>query len=76
MTHLKSDEWAEAFRALRGSMTQADAAKALCGVSVRTVQDWESGRRQPPDWVQLLIAGHLGTRKKARQRSASPVDDL
>ena len=27
----------------------------LLGAPYRTVQDWNAGRRMPPDWVQRLI---------------------
>lgn len=57
--------FAQQFRAARGSLTQEGAAAALSGpdaaskCSVRTVQDWESGRRTPPGWVRWLIVGQL-----------------
>ena len=44
----------------RGTRTQAEAARAISPLlSVRTVQDWELGRRQPPRWVQSLILDRL-----------------
>lgn len=52
--------WADQFRTARGSLSQAEAAAAISALlSVRTVQDWELGRRQPPDWVQALVLGVL-----------------
>jgi len=38
----------------KSSLTQAEFAKLL-GVSVRTVQDWEQGRREPNAAAQTLI---------------------
>jgi len=55
--------WADKFRSLRAGMTQSEVAKALCGISIRTVQEWELGRSQPPKWVQMLVAGHLMRRQ-------------
>jgi hypothetical protein len=57
--------WSKLFRAARGSLTQEGAARALSGpdtaskCSVRTVQDWDAGRRTPPGWVRYLIIAHL-----------------
>lgn len=52
--------WADMFRTARGSLSQAEAAAAISALlSVRTVQDWELGRRQPPDWVQPLVLAVL-----------------
>lgn len=50
--------WAAQFRTARDSLSQAEAAAAISALlSVRTVQDWELGRRQPPDWAQPLVLG-------------------
>lgn len=38
----------------KASLTQAEFAKLL-GVSVRTLQDWEQGRREPNAAAQTLI---------------------
>ena len=38
----------------KSSLTQAEFAKLL-GVSVRTLQDWEQGRREPNAAAQTLI---------------------
>lgn len=39
---------------LRSELSQAQFAKLL-GVSVRTLQDWEQGRRQPSGAAQSLL---------------------
>ncbi len=52
--------WADTFRTAPGSLSQAEAAASISGLlSVRTVQDWELGRRQPPAWVQPLVLAVL-----------------
>lgn len=58
--------WAEKFVEARGDLTQVEAAARLCGCPVRTVRDWEQGRRVPPEWVQLLVLARL---RKARPRA-------
>lgn len=32
----------------------------LLGIPKRTVQDWEGGKRTPPDWAERLIIEKLG----------------
>ncbi len=44
----------------RESYTQAQAAEKIARLSVRTLQEWESGRQTPPLWTQLLILEALG----------------
>jgi len=39
------------------------------GISVRTVQDWEMGRRVPPDYIPRLIRYQLAYEKLCSQRS-------
>jgi len=39
---------------IKSGLSQADFAKLL-GVSVRTLQDWEQGRRQPSGAAKTLI---------------------
>lgn len=56
------------------SLSQAEFA-ALLGVSLRTLQQWEQGRREPRGAAKTLIAlavEHPATlRKFARQRAAA-----
>ncbi|MGZ0019154.1 helix-turn-helix domain-containing protein [Nitrosomonas sp. wSCUT-2] len=40
---------------IKSGLSQSDFAKLL-GVSVRTLQDWEQGRRQPSGAAKTLIA--------------------
>ena len=40
---------------LKSGLSQSDFAKLL-GVSIRTLQDWEQGRRQPSGAAKTLIA--------------------
>jgi DNA-binding transcriptional regulator YiaG len=52
--------WAAKIRQSRGDLSQSEAAKAISAqLSVRTLQDWEAGRREPPAWVQELILARL-----------------
>jgi DNA-binding transcriptional regulator YiaG len=53
--------WAEQIKAARGDLSQSEAARAISLLlSVRTLQDWELGRRPgPPAWVQELIMARM-----------------
>jgi putative transcriptional regulator len=52
---------------LRGEQTQAEFA-AMLGISVRTLQDWEQGRRSPNGpAVALLRAVQSGTFRKPKR---------
>ncbi len=31
----------------------------VVGVPMRTLQDWENGRRTPPEWVERLVVEKL-----------------
>jgi len=67
--------WAAQFVEARGSLTQAEAAASISALlSVRTVEDWELGRRQPPAWVQALVLAVLrraAGRKTARAKTGA-----
>lgn len=39
----------------RHNMSQPELALKLCNLSVRTLQQWESGRRVPPDYLKLAL---------------------
>ena len=39
------------------------------GISVRTIQDWEIGRRVPPDYVPRLLRYQLAYEKLCSRRS-------
>ena len=54
--------FAQQLQSARASLglSQAGAARAISVLlSVRTLQDWELGRREPPAWVQELILRRL-----------------
>jgi DNA-binding transcriptional regulator YiaG len=40
----------------RTGLSQAKFGEALGGIPLRTLQDWEHGKRTPPEWVVKLIA--------------------
>lgn len=44
---LNWDEWCKATRAEKG-FSQNQAALQIAGLSLRTWQDWEAGRSEPP----------------------------
>lgn len=44
------------------NMNQNEFAKHV-GISVRTIQDWESGRRIPPDYIPRLLSFQIGYEK-------------
>lgn len=31
----------------------------LTGIPRRTIEDWESGRRNPPDWLPKMVQSYL-----------------
>ncbi|MGE9896745.1 helix-turn-helix domain-containing protein [Anaerovoracaceae bacterium SGI.195] len=43
---------------LEASLTQAKMADEM-GIPLRTIQDWERGRRTPPDYVERLVIAEL-----------------
>lgn len=55
-------------RALRARkrLSQTQAAEAIPGLSVRTLQDWEISRRLPPPWAQNLILAKLRSTRKRK----------
>ncbi len=50
----------------RNIMTAAECSR-LFGVSYATYSSWESGRREPPDWVQGLVLLRLRAAVKRRK---------
>lgn len=58
-------DFAKHFLLARGELSQKEAAaKVSPFLSVRTVQEWESGRRVPPLWVQWLVLNELKRGRK------------
>jgi len=41
-------------------LSQKKLADALYGIPHRTLQDWELGRRIPPEWLQKLLLDAIG----------------
>jgi DNA-binding transcriptional regulator YiaG len=41
--------------------TQSQLARALCNVSTRTLQKWETGEHCPPEWVVKMVIDRLNT---------------
>lgn len=33
----------------------------LTGIPRRTIEDWETGKRNPPDWLPKMLAAYLST---------------
>lgn len=40
-------------------LSQTNFGKMLGGIPIRTIQDWEAGKRQPPEYVVELIKFRL-----------------
>ena len=45
------------------------------GIPVRTLEDWEAGRRTPPEYVPRLIAYQLKYEELLRKLSEQNIDD-
>ena len=43
---------------LAAGLTQAALAE-VTGIPNRTIQDWEAGKRTPPEWTQRLVLKEL-----------------
>lgn len=43
---------------LAAGLSQAKMSEIL-DIPVRTIEDWESGRRNPPEWAKKLIVNEL-----------------
>jgi len=65
--------WAEIVRSLRAEsgLTVKEFAKHYFrALSHRTIEDWEQGRKAPPEWVQYLVwgqAAHMNLRAKKKK---------
>ena len=44
---------------LRLGLTQKQLSEACFDIPLRTIQDWEGGRRQPPSYLLMLITARL-----------------
>lgn len=45
------------------------------GIPVRTLEDWEAGRRTPPEYIPRLIAYQLKYEELLRKLSERDLDD-
>ena len=56
-------------------LSQQGVTDAL-GIPKRTLQDWESGRRTPPEWAEALVVEKLGKiAQDNKKNSENPVDN-
>lgn len=44
---------------LKFKLTQKQLSEACFDIPVRTIQDWEGGRRTPPKYMAMLIMSRL-----------------
>ncbi|MBR3833838.1 MAG: transcriptional regulator [Lachnospiraceae bacterium] len=44
------------------------------GIPLRTIEDWEAGRRTPPDYIPRLIAYQLKYEELMRNQNKKNVD--
>ncbi len=40
-------------------LSRPQMSKAIYGIPVRTIEDWESGKHNPPEWAEKLIIEKL-----------------
>lgn len=57
--------------------SQAALCLLIPGLPVRTLQEWEHGRQEPPAWAQTLVLWAIGERgaSKANAESSQPADN-
>lgn len=67
---------AKKIRELRESigLTRKEFSEHI-GIPVRTLEDWEAGRRNPPEYIPRLIAYQLEYEELIRKVSAQGVGD-
>ena len=51
---------------IEAGLTQEGVTEKI-GIPRRTIQDWEAGRRTPPEWVEQLVIEKLQRIKKEGQ---------
>ena len=56
------------------SLTRKEFSEHI-GIPVRTLEDWEAGRRTPPEYVPRLIAYQLKYEELLRKVSVQGTDD-
>ena len=69
-------ESARRIRALREStgLTRKEFSEHI-GIPVRTLEDWEAGRRTPPEYIPRLISYQLKYEELLQKVSAQGVND-
>lgn len=69
-------ESAKIIRELRESigLTRKDFSEYI-GIPVRTLEDWEAGRRTPPEYIPRLISYQLKYEELLRKVSVQSNDD-
>lgn len=69
-------ESAKKIRELRESigLTRKEFSEHI-GIPVRTLEDWEAGRRTPPEYIPRLIAYQLKYEKLLRKVSMQIIKD-
>lgn len=54
--------FAERLKKARGKRSQSEAARCLEDMPVRTLQEWEQKRSEPPEWEQRIVLAWLSQR--------------
>lgn len=69
-------ESAKIIKALRESvrMSRKEFSEHI-GIPVRTLEDWEAGRRTPPEYIPRLIAYQLKYEELLRKVSMQIIED-
>lgn len=49
---------------IKAGLTQRAMSDAL-GIPLRTIEDWEAGKRKPPEWAEKLVVEKLEKMKAA-----------
>ena len=67
---------AKKIRELRESTGESRKEFSLhIGIPVRTLEDWEAGRRTPPDYLPRLIAYQLAYERMTRNGDAAGKEE-
>lgn len=51
---------------IKAGLTQNEMSKLL-GIPRRTIEDWESGRRSPTEWIKNLLVEKLDNIAKEKE---------
>lgn len=58
----------------QAGMNRKDFSEHL-GIPLRTIEDWEAGRRKPPEYIPRLIAYQLMYEEIMKKRSKEALDE-